>query len=207
MSRPPARPVGRLRRRPWRYAGFASLDLELTGLDLERDEIVSFGVVPIDTGRISIGRSTYREVRPGVPMRPASIAVHELRPADLGSSPGFDDVIDDLRRALAERYVLAWAAHVEAAFLSRAFGRSPTWWRKRIIDVRELTSSVERSRHDSSGDRSLTAVARRLGVPVEQPHHALDDALTTAMVFLVLMPELERAGIDTPRALLRAGRS
>lgn len=205
MSPIPERPRG-LGRGSWRQAAYASIDFETTGLDLEGDDIISFGVVPIDGGRIHPGRATYREVRPDRPLKPPSIAVHGLRPLDLASAPPLGAAVDDLRDALAGRYVLAWAAEIEAAFLARTFGRRPPWWRRRIIDVLRLDLLVEGSRSGRHDDFSLTAVADRLGVPVEHPHHALDDALTTAEVFLVLLPDLERRGIMTPRRLLRAGR-
>jgi DNA polymerase-3 subunit epsilon len=84
--------------------------------------------------------------------------------------------------------------------------RRSSWWRKQIVDVLRLALLVERAGGGRHQDFSLTAVADRLGVPVERPHHALDDALTTAEVFLVLQPELEGRGITTPRRLLRVSR-
>ena len=205
MSAFPVRPRG-IGGGPWRAAAYASLDFETTGLDLEGDDIISFGVIPIDEGRILPGRSTYREVRPDRPLKPASIAVHGLRPVDLEQASALGTVVNDLHDALAGRYVLAWAAQIEAAFLARVFGRRSSWWRKQIIDVLRLALLVEGAGEGPHRDYSLTAVAGRLGVPVERPHHALDDALTTAEVFLVLQPELERRGITTPRRLLRASR-
>jgi len=205
MSAFPVRPRG-IGSGPWRRAAYASLDFETTGLDLEGDDIISFGVIPIDEGRILPGRSTYREVRPDRPLKPASIAVHGLRPVDLEQASALGTVVNDLHDALAGRYVLAWAAQIEAAFLARVFGRRSSWWRKQIIDVLRLALLVEGAGEGPHRDYSLTAVAGRLGVPVERPHHALDDALTTAEVFLVLQPELERRGISTPRRLLRASR-
>jgi DNA polymerase-3 subunit epsilon len=206
MSELPRRPPRASARRPWRQAAYASLDFETTGLDLERDDVVSFGIVPLDGGRVQPGGSTYREVTPTAELTGTTIVVHGLRPVDLANAPPLEHVADDLGGALAGRYVLAWAADIEAAFLARTFGRSARWWRKRIIDVLRLAILVG----DPNGperDFSLTAVARRLGVPVERPHHALDDALTTAQVFLVLLPELERRGFGTPRRLLRASRA
>jgi DNA polymerase-3 subunit epsilon len=203
--RPPQRPRG-LGGGTWRRAAYASLDFETTGLDLQEDDIISFGVIPIERGRIVLGGSTYREVRPDRPLKPASIPVHGLRPVDLEEASSLGTVVGDLRDALAGKYVLAWAAKIEAAFLARAFGRRPSWWRRQIIDVLRLALLVDGSEPGGSQDFALTAVARRLGVPVERPHHALDDALTTAQVFLVLQPELARRGITTPRGLLRASR-
>jgi DNA polymerase-3 subunit epsilon len=205
MNAPAVRPRGR-GGGPWRQAAYASLDFETTGLDLAGDDIISFGVVPIEKGRILPGRSMYREVRPDRPLKPASIAVHGLRPVDLEEASTLGVVVGDLRDALAGRYVLAWAAQIEAAFLARVFGRRTSWWRKQIIDVLRLALLVDGYGAGGHRDFSLTAVAGRLGVPVERPHHALDDALTTAQVFLVLLPDLERRGITTPRRLVRAGR-
>ena len=205
MIRLPERPRG-FGGGSWRQAPYASLDFETTGLDPEGDDIISFGVIPIEEGRILPGRSTYREVRPDRPLKPPSITVHGLRPVDLASASPLGAVVEDLHDALAGRYVLAWAAEIEAALLARTFGRRPRWWGRQIIDVLRLARLVESHRSGRHEDFSLTAVAHRLGVPVEHPHHALDDALTTAEIFLVLQPELERRGIMTPRRLLRAGR-
>ena len=49
MSAPPVRPRG-IGGGPWRRAAYASLDFETTGLDLDGDDIISFGVIP-DRGR------------------------------------------------------------------------------------------------------------------------------------------------------------
>jgi DNA polymerase III subunit epsilon len=205
MSERPARPPFGSARRPWRQVGYASLDFETTGLDLDRDDVVSFGVVPVDGGLVRPGAATYREVAPSAALTGETIVVHGLRPTDLAAAPPLAEVEDELRRALSGRYVLAWSAGIEAAFLARVFGRSARWWRRRIIDVLRLAVLADRTAGPDR-DLSLTAVAERLGVPVDRPHHALDDALTAAQVFLVLTPELERRGIRTPRRLLRAGR-
>lgn len=203
-ARPKGPPFGS-GRKAWRTAAYASLDFETTGLDLDRDDVVSFGVVQLDGGLVHPGDATYREVAPSVALTGETIVVHGLRPMDVAEAPPMADVADDLRRALDGRYLLAWSAQIEAAFLARTFGGSATRWRRRIIDVLRLALLVDRS-DGPDRDFSLTAVARRIGVPVEHPHHALDDALTTAEVFLVLLPELERRGIATPRRLLHASR-
>ena len=46
---------------------------------------------------------------------------------------------------------------------------------------------------------ALTQTAERFGVPVSDPHDALDDALVTAQLFLVLAGRLPRAA-DAHRA-------
>lgn len=203
--RGPPPPPRALRRAPWTDAAFAALDFETTGLDPSRDAVVSFGVVPVLGGRVVVGGAVYREVAPAAPLTSASIVVHGLRPVDLAAAPRLEQARAELAAALAGRFLVAWAAGIEAAFLARIFGGRHWAWRRRIVDVpwlAELAGVVP-----PGEDRSLTDVAARLRVPVERPHHALDDALTTAQVFLVLVARLAPRGYDTPGRLLRASRA
>jgi DNA polymerase III subunit epsilon len=202
---PPPRNLGR---RSWREVEFASLDFETTGLDRARDHIVSFGVVPIRRGRIELGEHVYREVSPSVRPSPASVMVHGLRQVDLDQAPAINAVRDVLSASLDGRYIVAWAAEIEAAFLAGAFGRSERWWRRRIVDALVLARSLERlDGSDLSRPYGLSAAAARFGVPVHSPHDALDDALTTAQMFLVLATQLSRRRQRTARWFLRAGRA
>ena len=82
-------------------------------------------------------------------------------------------------------------------------------WLRRSVDVLGLAILADRleGREPEPGDYALTSAAERFGVPVEQPHHAFDDALTTAQLFLILADRLSHEGFDTPRRLIGAGRS
>jgi DNA polymerase-3 subunit epsilon len=201
-------PPRRLRRRPWIEAEFASLDFETTGLDPDRDAVVSFGILPVRHGRVILADSQYREIAPEAPLTARSIVVHGLRPLDLKGAPPLSQVLPDLRASLQGQYILAWSAEVEAGFLSRAFGGSRRWWRRRIIDVLLLAQVADRleGRAARPGDYNLTMAAARIGTPVHAPHHAMDDALTTAQIFLVLATKLSTKGYGTSAQLLKAGR-
>ncbi len=207
LSRPSA-PRLASRRASWRGAEFAALDFETTGLDYAADAIVSFGVVPVRGGRAIVADSVHQLVRPTVPPSPRSQTVHLMRPQDLADSPPIEDVREDLRAALAHRYVLAWFAEVEVVFLRRTFGGSRRWWNRRTIDVRNLAIAADgepRAVRAKLG-YGLTNVARRFGVPVANAHEAYDDALVTAQLFLVLVSKLP--GVADPRVgdLLRLAR-
>src|SRR2546430_17673942 len=52
------------------------------------------------------------------------------------------------------------------------------------------------------GYYALAAAATRFGVPVEEAHHALDDAFMTAELFLVAANALEARGSGSIRDLL-----
>lgn len=197
----PTAPPRRLRRRPWRDAEFAALDFETTGLDLARDAVVSFGVVPVCGGRVVVGEGIHQLVAPDVPSSPVSMKIHRILPRDLAEAPPLDRARDRLGAALDGRYVLAWYAGVELAFLERMFGGRRRAWVRRTVDVRDLAIAVEGA--DPDVRFGLSSTAARYGVPVANPHEAFDDALVTAQLFLVLVSRLEARGLGSVRSLLR----
>jgi DNA polymerase-3 subunit epsilon len=196
-----------MRRAGWRSAELVSLDFETTGLDPALDDVISFGVVPITGGRIDLSSASYREVAPRVEPRHSSIRVHHLRTQDLAEAPPLAEVIDGFRDALAGRFILAWARGVEIAFLRRIFGGRDRTWRARTIDVRTLLMALERTdapdAERTPGFYALETAAVRTGVPVEQTHHALDDAFMTAELFLVAATRFDAAGRGTIGDLAR----
>jgi DNA polymerase-3 subunit epsilon len=188
---------------PWRTVDLASLDFEATGLDFERDRIISLGVVPIENGRIDVGRSVYELVDPGdVELSRESVTIHGLRPVDVRGASSTDTARETLRQALAGRFLITWYATVEASFLARLFGTRPTRWMRRSIDVRKLVVGLLGA---EAGRLTLEQAAARFEVPVASPHHALDDALVTAQLFLVTASKLGSVGARTPRDLMRVG--
>jgi DNA polymerase III subunit epsilon len=192
-------------RAAWRRAEYAALDFETTGLDFEHDAVVSFGVVPVRDGRAIVGESIHQLVRPDVAPSPRSQTIHELRPEDLRTAPPLSEARETLRRSLDGRYLLVWFADVEINFLVSAFGGKPSAWRRRTIDVRSLAMAVDaqpRSARREFG-YSLSFEAERRGVPVADPHHALDDAFVTAQLFLVLVRKLRGMPQPTVRDLLK----
>lgn len=199
--RPPSAPALALRRRPWRQAAFAALDFETTGLDHRRDAVVSFGVVPVRDGRVVVGEGLHQLVAPEIPSTAASMKIHGLLPRDLAEAPPLQEARTALRAALDGRFILAWYADVELAFLRRTFGGGRRAWARRTVDVLRLVMELERA---GPGARlGLGATAARYGVPVASPHEAFDDALVTAQLFLVLASKLEARGFGSVRSYLR----
>src|SRR5436305_12419394 len=78
----------------WREAAWCALDLELTGLEPGRDEIIAVGAVPIEEGRVKLGQSVYTLVRTSRRSEEAAILMHKLRVADLADAPPLEEAID-----------------------------------------------------------------------------------------------------------------
>lgn len=185
-------------RTPWRAAEFCVLDVETTGLDLSRDEIVSFGAALVVGGRIPCGQVVYREVRPGRPVSVAAVTVHGLRTVDLAGAPAIGDVLDELIGLLSGRVLVAHAAWVERAFLDRALRPRGHRIGRAVVDTAALLRACRLVEPAGGVEPNLESAARQLNLPVYTPHQALGDAFTTAQVFLALAARLERGPAGRP---------
>ena len=72
---------------PWRQAAYAVVDLETTGLDARRDEIIAFAAVPVDDGRVTVGRTRTTIICPRRMPAAETIRIHGLRADDLADAP------------------------------------------------------------------------------------------------------------------------
>ena len=188
----------------WRDARFIAIDVETTGLDPRRDEVISFAGIPIESARIIASESVHGLVRPDAASTSASIAIHRLRADDLAGAPRAPDALTPLAAQMRGRIPVVHASWVERTFLRKA--GCPL--QRRIVDTAVLWRllSLERGERDP-GICSLSAIAAALGMPAHRPHEAEGDALTAAQVFLVMATHLEARGHGTVRALTTARRN
>jgi DNA polymerase-3 subunit epsilon len=192
-------------RTPWRSARFVAVDLETTGLDPGRDEIVSYAAVPVEGARIVARGTVAGLVRPEAPPPGSSVEIHGLRAADLAAAPREAEALAPLGAALRGRIPVAHAAWVERSFLRprlRALGfKLP----RRILDTAVLWRALSIVRGEGDpGWRQLSALAEALGLPAHRSHDAEGDALTTAQAFLALATHLEARGRGSVGALAGA---
>jgi DNA polymerase III subunit epsilon len=195
------------RRTPWREASWCALDFELTGLDLKTDEIIAFGAIPIEAGRVQLSGAVSGLVRPEREPREASIRVHGLRAVDLERAPPLEAAIEPLLRTITGRVLVAHAAAVERAFLGRALRGQAMRLRGPIVDT-EVLGRLWLFERDGRVVRRLALgeLADALGLPSDRPHDALGDALTTAQAFIGLAEHLSTRSAQTVGSLARARR-
>ncbi len=195
------------RRTPWREARWCAVDLELTGLDPDTDEIISFGAIPIEDGRVQLHGAVEGLVRPHGTIGEASIRVHGIRAADLARAPRLAEAIDPLLRVITGRLLVVHAAAVERAFLGRALRERGLRLRGPLIDT-EVLGRVWLRERDGHGLRSVSLgdLAAALGLPADRPHEAPGDALTTAQAFIALATHLDARQPETVASLTKADR-
>jgi DNA polymerase III subunit epsilon len=190
----------------WRGVAYCVIDLELSGLDPRQHEIISFGAVPIEDGRVRLDGALSSLVAPTRPLSEPAIRVHGIRAADLDGAPPLAEAVEMLLGALAGRVLVAHHADVERAFLGPALRRARVRLRGPIVDSAHVTR-LWLAERDGALPRQLplSELARRCGLPAHSPHTAIGDALTTAQLFLASAEHLDARRPQTLRELTRAG--
>ncbi len=187
-----------LRSPPWRDIEYWSLDLETSGLDPRRDDILSVGMVPIRAGSILWGERFYSLVRTSPGHRPSieAMRVHHILPEEADRAPELPEVLDDVLARLADAAIVVHYGKLDLGFLQVACERlDRAWPRPSVVDTVRLLGRMTHLRRQLEPyaepfPADLAAARRELGLPAHRHHHALYDALATAELMLVLADRL-----------------
>lgn len=187
-------------------APLLAIDLETTGLDPTRDEIVSIGWVPVEGGTIMLRDAAELQLRASgpderLPGRSVgqSATVHGIRDCDRDTGIDLDQALAMLIRALSGRIAVFHHAPLDTAFLDRALrAAGQGGWRQPTIDTLAwFRQRLRRRGEDTDAGRcTLEAARAHYGLPARSAHNALDDALSCAELALVLAARSRARLID-----------
>ncbi|WP_228975441.1 exonuclease domain-containing protein [Streptomyces sp. DH12] len=208
----------------WFEGPLAAFDTETTGVDVERDRIVSAAVVVQDAegGRV---RTTRWLVNPGVPVPREATDVHGLTDDHLqrlGRWPA--PVMDEIARALSEqaaagRPLVVMNAPFDLTLLDRelrrhqasSLGRYLRDAPLRVLDPRVLDKHLDRYR---KGRRTLTDLCAHYEVALDGAHDAAADAAASLGVvravgrrFAARLEELTVAELHSRQAVWHAAQA
>ena len=195
---PPAAPVARMTGRERDHNDFGQIgeamviDVETTGLDAERDRIVSLSMIEVDLGRLTesgevedcVLRRMGEVFDPGMRIPRSASRIHGIRDADVKGKPSFDERAEEIRDVIGTLPLIGHNVSFDKKFLSAAFKRAgvKTLHRNRS----HCTMWRYRTRH--SGPSKLDAVVGALGLkgrsgPVHLAEEDTQLALAVACVF------------------------
>ena len=170
------------------------LDTETTSLDPARARVLEIGAYRLAAGRIDTARRFHSLVDPGESISPESTGIHGIDSGRLAGAPDFPTAWAAFRAFLNDDVVVGHTIEYDIAVFASECRRSGIdFGPPRIIDVRWLAEMIE----PNLPGFSIEAVAAWLGIPVEGRHSALGDAITTARIFVALVPRLREGGIRT----------
>jgi DNA polymerase III epsilon subunit-like protein len=182
---------------------FVAIDLETTGLDPRQDVAVALAAIPFRGGRASPDEGYTRLVNPGRPIPAASQAIHGIGDADVRDAPPVADALGEFLTVCRGRPIVAHTAGFDLTIVNRAARAAglPALGGA-VLDVGTLAHGL----FPSWWDLSLEGLGRLLEVEPIDRHTARGDALTAGLIFLQLVPLLERRAILTLSQALRLQR-
>ncbi len=162
---------------------FVAIDLETTGLDTRRDEIIEIGAVRVEDGRV-VG--TFEQlVRPTLDLPLSTQRVTGIVPSDLEGKPDGRTALAALMAFAGDLPLVAHNAGFDGTFLRRESGGRIGL---QMLDSLELARIVmpTLARHD------LASLKEHFGLTESEKHRALSDAQLAADVWLKLIEGLYR---------------
>jgi DNA polymerase-3 subunit epsilon len=177
------------------------VDCESSGLDPDRDRLLSIGAVAVRAGRVDHADAFSAVLRQARASDTPNILIHGIgAEAQLGGrDPAL--ALEEFTRYVADGTPVAFHAPFDRALLERALPR----WKRRWLDLAQLAPALlpARARSCRTLDEWLSAFA--IGHPAR--HDAAADAYATAQLFLVLLAEADRQGLAAAGDLFAAERS
>jgi len=164
---------------------FAVLDLETTGEQPGRDEIIQVGLVLVNDFTIERTYSSF--VRPSVPIPPFIRSLTGITDETVADAPTIDDVVNEIVPLLDGAVLVAHNAAFDVAFLQRALATSGyAGYDGRVLDTLDWLRVL----FPTLTSYQLSFVTGAFGIAHDRPHQADSDAEATAEIWIRCMEKL-----------------
>lgn len=179
------------------------LDTETTGLDATTARIIQIGAVKIEAGALQMDARFDALVKPGIAIPAVSSKIHGIHDADVAGAPDIGSVFPDLQAFIGQSVLIGHTIGYDLIILRREANRLGIEWQlPTVLDVRALAEVA----HPGLAQFDLDRIAEATDVKVTGRHTADGDAMTTARIFVALVPLLRERGIRTVAEALAACR-
>jgi len=159
---------------------YVAIDLEFTGLDPRRDEIIEIAMVKFRGDDVLDSFSSLVRSNRVIPLKIEQLV--GISPDDLRDAPPMRALTGSILSLVANHPVVAHTVDMDLQFLRRhglLVNNLP-------IDTFELAGIAM----PGAGRYSLANLAERLAIPLPQNHRALNDAMATKDLFLALVEKI-----------------
>ena len=195
LPKPAPLSEGALRSQRW-----VVVDLETSGLNLNRDQVLSIGAVVIEDGAVDFSQLFERTLqRPETKLSP-SVLIHGLGPSAIAAGSDPVEALLDFMEYVGDSPLLAFHAPFDQHMLSRALKDSLGYRLTHpFLDVADIAPLL--CPEAPLREAGLDDWIKHFHLEVGERHHASADALATAELMLILFSRARQQQIDTPHAL------
>ena len=183
-----------------RHQRWVVVDLETSGLNLNRDQVLSIGAMVIEDGAIDLGQAFERTLRRAHNPLSPSVLLHGLGPETIAAGCEPADALLDFMAFVGDSPLLAFHAPFDQHMLGRALKDSLGYRLQHpFMDVAALAPML--CPHADLREAGLDHWIKHFNLQVEDRHNASADALATAELALILFSRARAQGLDSPLAL------
>lgn len=178
------------------------IDSETTGLDPRKARVIELAGVRLSAGKL-VSADPFRQLlRPAGQSIPVETTrIHGIDDAMVAEAPLFADIWPGFSAFMGQAVVIGHTVGFDLAMLKRECDLAGLpWTRPRTLDTRLLAQIAA----PELAGYTLEKLAAWLNVEAGDRHSALGDAITTARVFVALVPKLRDHGIRTVAEAERA---
>ncbi len=179
------------------------LDLETSGLNTNRDLVLSIGAIVIEDGAIDFGQQFECTLQRDAQPTNDSVLIHGLGPSAIAAGVAPAEGLLGCMEFIGASPVLAFHAPFDQRMLSRALHDSLGYKLQHLfIDLADVAPLLYPDAGIHKG--GLDDWVRYCGLHVQERHNASADALVTAELALILFSQARRQGYTQLPALLSA---
>jgi DNA polymerase-3 subunit epsilon len=167
---------------------YVCFDVETTGLDVKRDDIISIAAVKIVENRIVASERFERFIRLDREIGEESIRVHQIRGCDLEDACSMDEVLEDFLEFVQNWTLVGYYLEFDVAMINKYLHPKLGIVLPNVqVEVSALYYDYKIGRIPQGNvDLRFDTIMKELDLPLMAKHNALNDALMTAMMFLKL---------------------
>ena len=185
---------------PLRHQRWVVVDLETSGLNLNRDLVLSIGAVVIEDGAVDFSQLFERTLQRTDTKLSPSVLIHGLGPSAIAAGSDPVEALLDFMEFVGDSPLLAFHAPFDQHMLGRALKDSLGYRLAHpFLDVADIAPLLcpEANMREAGLDHWI----EHFNLQVGERHHASADALATAELMLILFSRARQQQIDTPQAL------
>lgn len=174
---------------------YTVLDFETTGLSVKKDEFCEIGAVHIYNKNIQ--ETFHTLVNPLKEISPQAQKINKITNDMVKNAPLTKDVLPDLIKFIGDSVIVAHNVFFDMEFLqNKLIKLNLPILTNTVVD----TLTIARNENEF-GKNNLEYVADRYGIKTINHHRALDDAITTAKIFLAYLEKFSNNGANCLREL------
>jgi DNA polymerase III subunit epsilon len=187
-------------------ARFVVIDVETTGLDVHRSDLLSVGLVPVYLDGIELGGLTEILVRrENNGFNRETLVVHGITPTESAAGVHTEEALTQVLEHVGKSWLVAFHADFDRAMLSRATRRHlGVKLTNPFLDMAWLLPAFYTE--STAGLRPLDEWLGHFGIAAPARHRASGDALVTGELLLMALAEARRRDIADVRALIKLAR-